>query len=72
MHQCLLLPELARRIVKECILVHDVEALADKEGLRTLNNLSRTCYALSEPALDMMWYRLDELQHAIKCLPSDL
>lgn len=66
------MPELASRIVEECTWTPKILAAADKEGLRTLYSLARTCHTLLEPALDMIWYRQDTLAHVIKTLPDDL
>ena len=38
-------------------------------GKRTLASLARTCRTLSEPALDALWMRLDNLDPLIKVLP---
>ena len=43
---------------------------ARKTGRRALAVLSRTCRALSEPALDALWRRLHSLEPLLLCLPT--
>lgn len=78
MHQCLLIPELSFLIAENCTVAHNWVWTAkeycpeDKEGLKTLCALARTCRALLKPALNVMWYRQHTLAHLFKCLPEDL
>ncbi|KAF9232048.1 hypothetical protein BU15DRAFT_55452 [Melanogaster broomeanus] len=37
----------------------------------TLAALARTCRAFKEPALDMLWFELDDLSPLVRCLPRD-
>lgn len=39
---------------------------------RTLFRFCMTCRNFVEPALDVLWYRLDSLYPLLRCLPSDL
>jgi hypothetical protein len=48
MHRALLLTEIVERITSDL----DSEG---RDGLRALTALARTCRALSEPALDIVW-----------------
>ena len=41
-----------------------------KTGRQALAVLSRTCRALSEPALDALWRRLHSLEPFLLCLPT--
>ena len=52
--------------------LQDVSSAIDRDDLRTLFALARTCRALLTPALDVMWYRQHTLVHLFKCLPGDL
>ena len=72
MHRCLLIPELSSQISEYCTQLQDVSSAIDRDDLRTLFALARTCRALLTPALDVMWYRQHTLVHLFKCLPGDL
>ena len=74
MHKCLLVSELVHTIAEACTRPHDSEEReeGEREDLRTLNALARTCRAFLNPALDVMWHRQDTLAHLVKCLPEDL
>ncbi|KAF8552927.1 hypothetical protein OG21DRAFT_1415212, partial [Imleria badia] len=37
---------------------------------KTLTALARTCNAFKEPALDVLWFDLDDLTSLVRCLPE--
>ncbi|KIJ61282.1 hypothetical protein HYDPIDRAFT_116025 [Hydnomerulius pinastri MD-312] len=72
MHSCLLISEL---------ILHIIGFIADdgtSGGYRCLKNtrdlarLARTCKAIMEPALDVLWKTQHSLSPLVMCLPSDL
>jgi hypothetical protein len=63
MHCCLLIPEIA------CLICTQFE---DVDAKKSLAALAQTCLALREPALDALWYELDDLLPLVKCMPHDL
>ena len=63
MHRCLLIPELV------CLLCDELGAMAANSSLA---KLAQTCLAFSEPALNALWYELDDLLPLIQCMPCDL
>jgi hypothetical protein len=38
----------------------------------TLSSLARTCKALQQPALDLLWHHQDGLIPLLKCMSNDL
>ncbi len=52
-----------------CRLICEQIGSKDK---RTLFQLCLSCKALMEPALDLLWYELDDLVPLMRCLPLDL
>ncbi|KAF9001485.1 hypothetical protein BDQ17DRAFT_1190185, partial [Cyathus striatus] len=38
----------------------------------TLASLARTCTAFEKPALDVLWFQLDDYYPLVLCLPSRL
>ncbi|KAH7929961.1 hypothetical protein BV22DRAFT_93760 [Leucogyrophana mollusca] len=60
MHQCLTVLELLHRIFRYVAL----------NG--TLAFLARTCRTFTDPALDVLYCKLDSFQPLIRCLPRDL
>lgn len=59
-------------IAEDCAGVQDYPPKIDKDGLRTLSALARTCSVLQTPALDLLWYRQNTLEYLVKSLPDDL
>ena len=73
MHHCLLIPELALYIVH--FLADDRPAWQDSRYLRNprdVARLARTCKALLEPALDVLWRTQHSLAPLIMCLPPEV
>ncbi|KIM89150.1 hypothetical protein PILCRDRAFT_813064 [Piloderma croceum F 1598] len=65
MHDCLLIAEMQTKIL-EYVIQSD-------RGHRTLAALARTCKALAEPCLDVLWHRQERgLGALMKTLPADL
>jgi hypothetical protein len=62
MHGCLRIYEVV------CLICNELQVT--KFGW-TLANLARTCTALQDPALDALWYELDDLSPLIMCMPLD-
>jgi hypothetical protein len=62
------------------IILHDPEALQklleaiyeSPGGRRTLSRLARTCSAISEPALNILWRELDSIAPIIGLFPSQI
>ncbi|KAH7903462.1 hypothetical protein BJ138DRAFT_1074085 [Hygrophoropsis aurantiaca] len=56
------------------LLIHDIQLLIFSQILDrpTLSALARTCHALGETALDVLWSDLDCFPRLIQCLPKDL
>ncbi|KAI9566261.1 hypothetical protein HD554DRAFT_2174720 [Boletus coccyginus] len=73
MHRCLLISEILCTILKftqQCNESFTEDGLEDQKlGKRTLASLAQTCRAISSPALDRLWVRLDSLDPLIKLLP---
>ena len=63
MHRCLLIPEIARLICSE---------LRNVGARKSLAALAQTCLAISEPALDSLWYEIHDIIPLVKCMPPDL
>ena len=73
MHRCWEIGEIVIGIVEVCQPEKTGRYTAhDKEGLRTLCSLARTCRSLERYALDALWYRQHSLAPLVKCLPDDL
>src|SRR6266550_7030210 len=53
------------------LICQEIGAFATYER-RTLFRLCLTCRNFVEPALEVLWYRLDSLYPLLHCLPSDL
>ena len=74
MHRCLLVSELAQRIAEACAPEYKYAAVRDCQfpfpGFGTLCSLARTCRALQQPALDVIWYYQSGVQHLVKFLPQ--
>ncbi|KAF8550837.1 hypothetical protein OG21DRAFT_1499517 [Imleria badia] len=73
MHHCLLIPELALYIIH--FLADDRPAWHDSRYLRNpkdVARLARTCKALAEPALDVLWQTQHSLAPLMMCLPPDV
>lgn len=73
MHHCLLIPELTLHIIH--FLADDRPACHDSHYLRNSRDvakLARTCKALAEPALDVLWKTQHSLSPLVMCLPPDL
>ena len=75
MHQCLFISEILC-VILEFTHQYD-ESLSRggceedrKLGKQTLASLAQTCRAISSPALDQLWMRLDSLDPLIRLLPS--
>jgi len=65
MHDCLLIAELQTKILEYVI--------QSEHGHRTVAALARTCKALTEPCLDVLWHRQERgLGALMKTLPADL
>lgn len=65
MHICLLPPE----ILLQVFAIYQ----EDYRGSRaTLASLARTCKTFKEPALDILWQELDELEPILSCLAACL
>jgi hypothetical protein len=76
MHNALLISEVLGCIV-ECLAEDTVRNPTDfrakdtrKASRRALAVLSRTCRALSEPALDALWRRLHSLEPFLLCFST--
>ncbi|KAH7903838.1 hypothetical protein BJ138DRAFT_1131217 [Hygrophoropsis aurantiaca] len=56
------------------LLIHEIQLLIFSQILdrQTLSALARTCHALGETALDVLWCDLDCFPRLIQCLPKDL
>ncbi|KAF9448670.1 hypothetical protein P691DRAFT_800453 [Macrolepiota fuliginosa MF-IS2] len=67
MHPCLDIPEIFRRICDEIRL-----RTTPPHPQSDLASLARTCRALSEIALDSLWYEIDGIGPLIRCMPRDL
>ncbi|KAF9465369.1 hypothetical protein BDZ94DRAFT_1320423 [Collybia nuda] len=67
MHRCLLIPEIVRLICSEVD-----RSFVGAERRRTVKALAQTCRLFQEPALDILWRKLDSLTPLIKCIPSGL
>ena len=65
MHHCLRIREILTTIIH--FLVEDA-----KRGARQVLPLLKTCKALYEPALDVLWRDLDILAPLVMCLPGDV
>ena len=78
MHHCLQVSELFSQILWDLIPTEDelIDNVTgdivreEKEGLCTLAALARTCTALHEPTMNVLWYNLDDITPVFKCLPS--
>ena len=73
MHHCLLIPELALYIIH--FLADDRPAWHDSRYLRNpkdVARLARTCKALAEPALDVLWQTQHSLAPLMMCLSPDV
>jgi hypothetical protein len=65
MHHCLRIAEILTMIMN--FLVGDAE-----RGNREVLSLLKTCKALYDPALDILWRDLDILAPLVMCLPGDV
>ncbi|KAF8057525.1 hypothetical protein FPV67DRAFT_1527822, partial [Lyophyllum atratum] len=65
MHDCLLLQDIFSLV---CIQL----ALGTGYPKRDLAALAQSCRALSETALEQLWYDMDDLRILIRCMPEDL
>lgn len=73
MHHCLLIPELVLSIVH--FVADDRPAWHDSRYLRNprdVARLARTCKALADPALDVLWRTQHSLAPLVMCLPPDV
>jgi hypothetical protein len=78
MHNALLIAEVSRYIidylaedaVRSPTASHAENTQKAGPSQRALAALSRTCRALSEPALDALWRRLHSLEPFLLCLPT--
>jgi hypothetical protein len=64
MHHCLRIAEILAIVLH--FLVEDAN-----RGAREILPLLKTCKALYEPALDILWRDLDILAPLVMCLPGD-
>jgi hypothetical protein len=62
MHRCFI-PDITLLICSE---------LRNVKAQKSLAALAQTCWALSEPSLDALWYELHNLLPLVKCMPPDL
>lgn len=60
------------RIAEECAEMDEYTPKINKDGMKTLSALARTCSVLSEPALDLLWYRQNTLGRLVRRLPTEL
>ena len=67
MHRCLLLYEIVVQIAWQSRSQQD-----EGQGLRDVAAVARTCSALYEPAMDVLWHTLYSLAPVVKCLPPDV
>ena len=58
--------------MEECAEIQEWPPKSRPYRLKTLSILARTCSLLSEPALDLLWYRQNTLAHLVRCLPAEL
>ena len=74
MHQCWCIRELVDRIAVLLMPRYDgpLQILGSMEGVSDVNALARTCRAVQDAALDVLWYRQSSLIPLLQCLPSDL
>jgi hypothetical protein len=63
MHPCLLISEITSLFCTQ---------LRDDNSRRSLAAVAQTCRALSEIALDALWYELNDIQLLVRCMPPDL
>ncbi|KAI9566259.1 hypothetical protein HD554DRAFT_1211377 [Boletus coccyginus] len=73
MHRCPLIPDILCTILEftqQCSKSSREDGSEDQKlGKRTLASLAQTCRAISSPALDRLWMRLDSLVPLILLLP---
>ena len=76
MHHALAIPEIVRMILG-CFLPGHIEINADKvnymaaTALRSsVLNVALTCRSFSEPALDILWWAMDDLVPLFNLLPG--
>lgn len=74
MHQCLLVAELAIRIMEECVPGYRTANLRVRPppDLRAVWAFAQTCRTLQDHALDVMWYNQCDLENLLRCMPRDL
>lgn len=74
MHQFWHIQELVDRVVKFQAPYYDSPPWLrySMEGMRDVCALARTCRAIQEPTLDIVWYRQSTFVHVLRRLPPDL
>ncbi|GJE97895.1 hypothetical protein PsYK624_141170 [Phanerochaete sordida] len=73
MHRCLAIPEIVGEIVHSLPPCDDERHSSYREGPRAdLAGLARVSRVFYEPAMDMVWARLDSLAPLMFCLPPHL
>ena len=55
-----------------CLPTDVLSILFEYFSVQDLSSLARTCRALLDPALDVLWYHQRSLTNLVKCLPDDL
>ncbi|KAH7906461.1 hypothetical protein BJ138DRAFT_1117553 [Hygrophoropsis aurantiaca] len=76
MHRCLRITEILHEIC-EYLAVVDMgmtkqPAVRSRKATAALASLARTCKAIQDPALDVLWADLDYFMRLIQCLPRSL
>ena len=69
MHQVLSIQEVLHQIM-ENLSPPDPTILIPKPTRATLLNVALTCHSFLGPALDMLWYSIDDLTVLFKLLPN--
>ncbi|KAH7926842.1 hypothetical protein BV22DRAFT_1045789 [Leucogyrophana mollusca] len=86
MHHCFRIPELRQQIFSAVYSSDEEDSLRrrhdsiflqwpnpiDSSSRQTLATLARTCRVFSEPALDILWARLDSLEPLVFCFPDNI
>jgi len=73
MHRCLTIDEILTIIFQHAFIILKPEPKSREfRDRRTLARLARTCRYFLEPALNVLYYEINDLLWLIKCMPDDL
>ncbi|KAG8221424.1 hypothetical protein J3R82DRAFT_1612 [Butyriboletus roseoflavus] len=73
MHICLTIDEILTIVFQHAFIISKPEPKSREfRDRRTLARLARTCRCFLEPALDVLYYEINDLLWLIKCMPDDL